>query len=147
MSRLTSSRRVLSLVFAALTFSGCSDSTGTGDVIMRAEFVPYVGFPPGQPFSFSVQNTGNDTLYLSACDGRVSVNFILIGPGAARDERSFGCLAIFSMVPVTLEPGEVYTDTGYAPPRGEAQLQPFVSFARSAVAAPNERVKAPVLHR
>jgi hypothetical protein len=147
MRRSTSARRLLSLMVAALAFSGCSDSTGPRDVTMRAEFVPYIGLPPGEPFSFSVQNTGNDTLYLNACDGQVTVNFILIGPGLARDEQTFGCLAIFSMVPVALKPGGVYRGTGYAPPRSDAQLQPFVVFARSAGAAPNERVKAPILER
>lgn len=147
MRRFPAARRALALVMAALAFSGCRDATGPGDVTMRAEFVPYVGFPPGAPFSFEVQNAGRNTLFLAACDGQVTVNFILIGPGRARDEQSFGCLAIFSMVPVALEPGEVYRGTGYAPPRGEAQLQPFVSFARSASAEPNERATAPILRR
>ncbi len=145
MRRFTPTRRLLPLVFAILAFSGCHDATGPRDVTMRAEFLPYVGFPPGPPFSFSVQNTGNDTIYLNACDGRVIVNFVLVGPGSARDEQTFGCLAIFSTVPVALEPGGVYEGAGYAPPRSEAQLQPFVSFARSAGAAPSERVKAPIL--
>ena len=145
MRRSTPSRRLLPFVFAALTVGGCSDSTGPRDLTMRAEFVPYVGWPPGAPFDFSVQNTGNDTIYLNACDGRVIVNFILIGPGRARDEQTFGCLAIYSMVPVALEPGGVYRGSGYAPPRTDAQLQPFVLFARSAGAAPRQRVKAPIL--
>lgn len=147
MRRFSPSRHALALVFPALALSGCGDSTGPRDVTMRAEFVPYVGFPPGTPFDFSVQNAGRNTLYLSACDGQVSVHFILIGPGRARDEQTVRCLAIYSMVPVALQPGEVYRGTAYAPLRGDAQLQPFVSFARSAVAVPNERVRAPILRR
>jgi hypothetical protein len=83
-------------------------------------------FDRGSPISFALNNTSGRTVFVAACGDHVTV-ILERSQGAGWQNYASGiCLAIYSMVPVTLAPGALREETTTVQDSGRYRLRILV---------------------
>lgn len=133
----------LALAFvAALSLTSCDSPTAPARVSLDVAVVTADVTESMVPISYSLRNTGSEPIYLPACGGVARPEVDIIGPGAMRDQVSWGCIAILDMGPVLVGPGESYEGIVTIPRRPGARFRPFVHYRLGRDQGPHREVAA-----
>ena len=113
------------LAAAFLVASGCS-SPNAADLV-RVQTQTNVA-ARGAPVRFAALNTGDATVYLQACGGRVLMIVQRRQGDSWQDYSGAACLAIYSMSPLALAPGAERSDSLALGDPGQYRLRLGVSL-------------------